>query len=109
MRANPPELRRNLGCGYEPALDGARPWQAPIEAGAEWWSTCPGYTTSLPETIDIARAWLHWSKGELGAFCDAHPCPALVGGIEVMAGTMSAFESFTMREGAKRGGRDGTP
>jgi len=103
MSANPPELRRNLGCGYEPALDGARPWQAPIEAGVDEWSVCPGYTTSLPETIDVARAWLHWSKGELVAFCDGRACPSLVSGIEIMAGTMSSFEGYSMRESAKRG------
>lgn len=59
--------RQLMGCGYAP------PPPAPIKAepsvacgynGPDL-TVCPGYSTSLPEVIEVAKAHAHWSKGAL--------------------------------------------
>lgn len=93
--------RQLLGCGWEPApAPQLRPFvRAPIPEGAErpplpddhpidrppppWPTVCPGYSTSLPETIEIARAWNHWTKGSLRDFCGSRPAVAIVEGVEL--------------------------
>jgi len=103
MKSNPPELRVAIGCGYEAPQANARPWQAPADADVDSWTVCPGYTTTLPETIDIARAWVHWRVGELASYCDGPACIPLVSGCEALAGIVAGFESYSVRERQKRG------
>lgn len=44
---------------------------------------CPGYSTSLPETIEAARAWRHWDRADLRVFIGGEwPTEPLVLAIE---------------------------
>lgn len=95
-KLNNSDTRQAMGCGYEPALpaeklqplwlpQGFRPPE-PNEDGepVQFPTVCPGYTVRLPEVIEIARARMHWLKGELSNFCDDKPVEMLMIGIEIM-------------------------
>jgi hypothetical protein len=77
MRTIDQQTRQMLGCGLAPLPPanlspfvsmftgcGSQSEPATDEKPA-FPSVCPGYTTRLPEVIEIARARLHWSKGAL--------------------------------------------
>ena len=106
MQAYSKPVRQQWACGYE---------LAPENGLVEAWSglgykgdpptVCPGYTTTLPETIEIARAWRWWDKGSLDSFCDREPInPALKIGIELFAGAVASFERWAMTPADKGGG-----
>lgn len=94
------ETRRMMACGYEPTIDIARPW-SPISLNAEWQGTeptvCPGYTTSLPEVIEIGRARVHWDKGNLRDFCGDDPTEHMLIGIEILDSHIGAMQRWAMK------------
>jgi hypothetical protein len=109
MQAYTKPIRQGWACGYEPP--------APEGAIVEAWSglgyrgdrptICPGYTTTLPETIEIARAWKWWVKGELAAYVDGAPVShPLKMGIEIFDGAVGALERWLMTPADKGGGRE---
>ena len=86
MQANTRLTRQVMGCGYEPPPADARmpviPWSHAGYRGDPP-TTCPGYTASLPDVIEAARArfWKH----DLRAFTGGEqPSAALLGAIEVL-------------------------
>lgn len=68
MRNAEPLQRQFMGCGYEPPLDGAQVWSPnPGDPqGSVQFDVCPGYTTQLPDVIDIADAYWWADKGAAG-------------------------------------------
>lgn len=80
------QTRRYMGCGYEPPLDGARAWMHEGYTD-EPPTTCPGYTTKLPEVIEINRLRLHWSK--FAGFKDSEPTEQVKRGIEILEGAVN--------------------
>lgn len=59
--------------------------------------TCPGYTTNLPEVIEIARARVHWKEGGgLRDFCDETPSEALRQGVEILEGASNECQRWAM-------------
>lgn len=74
----------------------------PLGHGAP--SVCPGYTTSLPEVIEIARGRLHWSKGSLGQFCRGQASDAMLVGIEILEGASNACQAWCIDNPQKKGG-----
>ena len=106
MQAYSKPIRQRWACGYEPLLPGAEAW-AGLGYKGEPPTTCPGYTTTLPETIEAARAWRWWKNGELAAFTGRSPATdALKLGIEVFDGAVSAYERWMMTPVDKGGGRE---
>jgi hypothetical protein len=101
------QVRQGWGCGYEPAAaDGApvMPWSGLGYSGPPP-TVCPGYTTSLPETLEIARAWRWWSKSQLGIFVDgAKVHDVLKLGIELFDGVVVGFDRWKMTPRDKGGG-----
>jgi hypothetical protein len=60
---------------------------------------CPGYTTELPDVVDVARAYLHWDKGQLGiATGDVDLPAALLDGIELLSSAYSAHQAAKIEE-----------
>jgi hypothetical protein len=55
-----------MACGWEPSVSSARPWQPEGYTGPEL-TTCPGYTTRLPEVTDAAEARFYLNKGSLSS------------------------------------------
>lgn len=72
--------RQALGCGFEPPAPAGidvTPWDHDRRSpelgeldddGNPTMPICPGYVCTLPTVREIARAHVHWSKGELEAF-----------------------------------------
>lgn len=85
MATNTKLIRQHMGCGYETRSEFSRPW---VHQGYsdEMPTTCPGYTTKLPEVIEINRARLHWKQGELRDHCGDVPTENIYRGIEILEG-----------------------
>jgi hypothetical protein len=108
MDRTPSDERQIQGCGYLPPLDESLRSVARIPSvlGSNVDPTvCPGYSTRLPEVIEVARARLHWSKGSLREFVGGNPTDALVMGIEFLEGANNECEGWAMRkENREKGG-----
>jgi hypothetical protein len=103
--------RRYMGCGWEQPIDGARPW-SPENLNADWKAPtgkvhlpviCVGYTSKLPEVIEIARARVHAKEfGGLSNFCDERPTEHLRIGIEILEGASNETQNWSMSNPEKK-------
>jgi hypothetical protein len=103
--------RLAVGCGYEPpAPPSVRDsvWDPPRgELGTDVEvTTCPGYTTMLPEVIEAARARSHWEKGQLEAFCGDEPSEPLVVAVEMFDAAVGQYSYWRSTSKKKGGGAD---
>lgn len=81
-----------------------RPWAGLGYSGPDP-TICPGYTTNLPETQEIARAHMHWKNGALTAWLQGKAASeALLIGIEHVEAQVNAFEAWSMEEASKSKG-----
>lgn len=104
-----PERRRvQMGCGWLPRED--RPADEHPRAAwpfgperSETCDTCPGYTTQLPDVIDIARrVFPHWQKGQAAIrFAGNDLPPAVVDGIEVLSASVERFSAWRTEQASK--------
>ncbi len=99
------EMREGVGCPYERPNPHARPWQPSnldsMHSGE--FTICPGYTTRLPEVIEVARARLHWSKGSLLTFCGGEqPSEMLNVCIEILEGSTNEASNWSMQNPVKK-------
>ncbi len=71
-------------------------------------TTCPGYTCNLPETIEIARARLHWSKNAhaLESFCGGPVSAGMLLGMEILEGASNELSNWQMTPSSKGGGAE---
>jgi hypothetical protein len=104
------QTRASLACGFEPPATDARAWLPPSSNGdvgfaGDPLTTCPGYTTNLPDVFEVLRARAHWSKGQLAMF-DPRPHEALLVAIEVLDNNVSQFERWKMTPSKDGGGGD---
>ena len=67
MRQISSDHRALIGCGFLPAHKLSRPWRhrGTFELDYPEPTVCPGYSTKLPEVVEVARTRLHWSKGNV--------------------------------------------
>lgn len=105
------QMRQLNGCGYLPLIEGRAPWRgygfvAPTAADGSAIDSlvCPGYSTNLPETIELARARMHWSKSSLRDFCGGQPDDAVIVGVEILEGADNECQAWAMDNPRK--GRD---
>lgn len=102
---NGKEARQAMACGHETPLVNVRPPWSPANMGASHtgeYTLCPGYTTNLPEIVEVARGRLHWSKGSLPVYCV--PNELIVEGIEILEGSTNEMQEWALRPKAKGGG-----
>ena len=106
MPTNSETSRLSWGCGYLPlpAENLLRFRQIPKPDGFKGEPTiCPGYTTSLPEVIEIARARFHWKNGGPAAIGITdwvnHP---LAIGIEILEGAANESERWAFDNPVKK-------
>jgi len=103
--------RQYLGCGYEPALAGARPWQhsgyvGPVVDGKELGpTTCVGFTTKLPEVIETSRMRASWKVGSLRDACGGEPHEQVLDAVLLLDHETGQLEAWTMTPQSKGGGR----
>lgn len=105
MREQSKEMRQSMRCGYEPALVDLRlssTWCPDGFSGFEentggLASTCPGYTTHLPEVVEVS--WLHWwlTKGQLRDKLGGAPSELVQSLVEALAAESSAAEAHEMQ------------
>lgn len=108
MQARSKQTRQLMGCGYEPSpapdvLPLVFPWQGLGYTGPKV-VVCPGYTTTLPEVIEIARSHLHWSKGSLTEFCRGLVADSTIFGIEILEGASNEMQHWSIKHPIKDGG-----
>lgn len=107
MRDTPEAMRRAMGCGWLPRSDedAQRPPHVPLSEreGLHELTTCPVYTTELPDVVDIVTAWMHWSKGQLSVpLAGLDPSPALIHGVELLEGSVKAHDTWQRLEAERR-------
>lgn len=115
---NVPQRTRLLaGCAYEPeAPVNLRPYVQPWSGcGVEsrpatddepaFPSVCPGYSTSLPEVIEAARARAHWEKGELTQFCRGQASDPMLRALEYLHGAVNTVQRWAMENPRKKAGQ----
>lgn len=103
MRALTEAARSQAGCGYAPTVERIYPWAGLGYKGATP-TVCPGYSTNLPEVIEVARARFHWTKGELSAFTHGRATDALMIGIEILEGAVNECQAWCTTPRDKGGG-----
>lgn len=88
---------------HVPIPDGASPGRV-IKIDEHWPTACPVYSTTLPEVVEIFRAWLHWSKGSLRAFTGASgpPTDVLVECVELANGAAMEHQQWCMDNPVKK-------
>lgn len=107
MQNQTADIRKTWGCGFEPAATGnLAPFvRVPVPIGCDVKpTTCPGYTTRLPEVIETARARLHWSKGSLDQFVRGWATEHLIGAIEILEGSSNEVQAWSMANPQKKAG-----
>jgi len=97
MKATNSTQRQTMVCPYEaPPSDALRAFgvKAPAPPGYTGpdLTVCPGYTTSLPETIEVARAWGWAERGDLRAYCE--PNDAVIDGVDIFAAAVAELQDF---------------
>lgn len=106
--------RQLIGCGFEPPpnpefVDFVRVWDPPRSRigfeGPEL-TTCPGYTTSLPEVHEVIEARVHWTKGQLDLFCDEKPTKQLLQSIVILEAEANRFQNWVSTKASEGGGRE---
>ena len=111
MDAYSKSIRQGWGCGYEAApAPGVpvMPWSGGSGYDGPAPTLCAGYTTALPETIEIARAWKWWTKSQLDVFVDRAPVAAAVkNGIDLFDAVVAVFERWRLTPQSKGGGAEG--
>jgi hypothetical protein len=105
------ESRQLAGCPWAPAVPArslalVRAWSGLGYAGAPP-TTCPGYTTQLPEVIETARARHHWLRGNLAALCGGPAPDALLERIEILDGAARELDAWSVTPRSKGGGAEG--
>jgi hypothetical protein len=108
MERTPEDIRQTMGCAFAPIPSAslapyvsiAAPDGCPIAL-----TTCPGFTTRLPEVIESARARLHWSKGgPLSIGIRDWSGSALALGIELLEGTSNECQVWIAENPVKKAG-----
>ena len=101
------QVRQAYACPYEPPTTSQYiTIQRPDGLAGKDLTVCPTYSTTLPETIEIARAW-GW-KQDLRVFCGGKwPTEALVHGVELFGGHVEEFKNKLITPKSKGGMADG--
>jgi hypothetical protein len=112
MQETTQDQRQLLGCGYLPPPSESRRRYLRIWDGGSLpnykgpkTTVCPGYSTSLPEVIEVARAHRHWSKGNYQV-ADREPADPFVSSLEIFDASVNAFQAWLATPSDKGGGSE---
>lgn len=87
-----------MGCGWETPVDRARAWQHAGDTSAAP-KVCPGYTTKLPEVVEIARARMHAKNGMARDFLGGPASENVLRGIEILEGADAEAMCWRPKDG----------
>lgn len=115
MQVRPAAVRQTMRCGFEPALDDLHltsTWWPdgfsgfPTDSGPGLASTCPGYTTKLPEVVEASRLHWWWSKGQLRDRVEGGVVnDRVIEVVEIIGAEVAAVEAHEIDERSKKAGR----
>jgi hypothetical protein len=103
--------RAQLGCVFEPVLVQATPW-SPLALNPAWKgidgkgeppTVCPGYTTTLPDVVEVARGRVHWQKNSLRDFCGGAPNEQMLALIELLEGETNEVDRWHLENARTQG------
>jgi hypothetical protein len=96
IKSTPVPLRREMGCGY---LAGSTPpmWGGPN--GKLELETCPGYTTELPDVVDVARLYSWAEKGGLQRHRLTRP---IIDGIDILRSAVADVEVYSVEKAKEK-------
>lgn len=109
IEQNDRDTRQEAACGFLPSLEGAVPWhhEGMVDHGIEI-ETCPRYTTTLPDVVDVAFAHRHYEKGGLVSvekLCGGYALPRpLIEGIEKLDSAVAERDAWKLAKKGKGGG-----
>ena len=90
-----------MNCGWMSAESHTGESVFVTDDGTEF-AICPGYTTTLPDVIDIAMSFHHWENGAMREVCPSGvPKPLLVG-LSLFKNSGETRASFRMKEQTER-------
>ena len=103
MATNPPEFRQTMRCGLMPVAEGV---------GLAWGGhhgleldVCAGYTTALPDVIDVAATFAHWENGALDLACAGEQPPqSLIDGLSIFKAAIHDREWREHEKAKQKGG-----
>jgi hypothetical protein len=84
MADTEPLMRQALGCGWLPRTTLVRIQPFVHQGDRHEYTTCPGYTTKLPEVKEAAEARMHAKNNMFGAFVRDEPHENLLTAIRVL-------------------------
>lgn len=94
-KQNPRGVRQAWMCPYETPNASCRTPVIPPAYSGQPLTVCPGYTTSLPETIEAARGWRHWDRADIRAFTGGEwPTTALTLAIETFDDAVAKHQKW---------------
>jgi hypothetical protein len=102
MQHNDEPYRREMGCGWMPPSESTMLlWTGPKRSLEGQVTVCPGYTTRLPDVVDVARLlwWIEHGTVQRDALA-----PVVVTGIDVLRSSIAECEQFRFDE-IKEGNR----
>jgi hypothetical protein len=107
MQKTPLITRQALGCGYAPRTGLARIWDNPARDpnNDRKLTTCPGYTTKLPEVLETSYARLHWKNSQLETWARGEVVDHQLDAITILEAASQAVESWLLTPKEKGGGR----
>ena len=85
MRTINAQIRQSLRCAYEPPIEASRAWDLEGYEGPAP-TTCPTYTTNLPEVGEIGEARFYLHKGSLSMLVSGELSDGLRSGIAILEG-----------------------
>lgn len=118
MKHNDSTRRRYMGCGYEPRMPVMLNFWAPQPLLDDWHRqdpatrdvdvvmTCPGYTTQLPEVVEVAVWHPQYQKHYLAEALGETPTPETLYAHATLERSHAAWEADALRkrqEAADRG------
>lgn len=108
MQTTPLTTRQALGCGYAPRSELVRVmvWDNPARdpGGDHPLTTCPGYTTKLPEVRETSYARLHWKNSQLELWARGEVVDHQLDAITILEASSQGVEAWLMTPKAKGGG-----
>jgi hypothetical protein len=98
----PSEVRRDMGCAYEPDQERTFMWRHIGDSGPKP-TTCAGYTTKLPMVREVAASYIHWEKGTLEQRFRGHELPEpLLDALEILHVNVSEVQSWDLKRRADK-------
>lgn len=101
MSSIPRPARQAMACAWEEPIADAQAWEPEGYTGPSP-KTCPGYTTKLPEVIEVAEARFYLHHGSLSLLVGGELSDGLRDGIAILESAEAEVASWSARNPEKK-------